>query len=106
MFLYFQLCFSRKNFINLAQATEKGFNLKREINVDVFAMDLCMESGLICAALANGYYIMLNAAQRSGKPIQLCMYDPQKKPSVSHVNKASLMSLFAASAFFELNIYH
>jgi len=87
-----QFSFSRKTSIHLGQATVKGFNLTREIGVESVALSLSMESGLICAALANGYYIMLNTFLKNSKPIQLCSFDTKDKPQVVHVKKVSVYS--------------
>ena len=87
--IVFQLCFSRKNTITLGQATAKGFTLGREISVDSLATSLSMECGLICAALANGYYVMINSLVKNSKPLKLCDYDPRDKPRVAHVKKVS-----------------
>lgn len=95
-FLLLQFCFCRKTSIQLGQATGKGVSLKREITVDSVALTLSMESGLICAALACGYYVMLNASIKNSKPIQLCTFDIRDKPLAIHVKKVVRLGKFCA----------
>ncbi|OXA64944.1 Transforming growth factor-beta receptor-associated protein 1 [Folsomia candida] len=86
------LCFVKKKSIIVAQASETGFNIVKDISLDALTISLAIESGLCCVGLATGKYIIVNTMAQRKTMQDLCEFDPKEVlPKVVHVGKVSTL---------------
>lgn len=77
MFSFNQLCFVKRKSLIMALASEKGFNVVKEISLDASALNLAIESGLVCAALSSGRYVFADMNAQKKNVVELCQFDPK-----------------------------
>lgn len=74
----------------MALATEKGFNVLKEISLDTTALNLAVESGLVCAALSSGRYVFADMNAQKKNVVELCQFDPKDvNPKIVNAGKVN-----------------